>query len=189
MHTGLEGEITRILKRLDGEDRDAVANVLPLVYDELYRMATSQMVRERNDHTLQPTALVHEAYVRLASRKDARFNDRRHFYRTAAMVMRSILINHARDRKRLKRGGGAQKLPLDEAMAAFEERAVDLIALDEALTKLGEIDPRQSEMIELRFFGGLTIAETAEVLGVSERTVQADWALARAWLLREVSKE
>jgi len=189
VHTGLEGEITRILQRLDGQDRDAVADVLPLVYDELYRLAAGQMARERGDHTLQPTALVHEAYLRLAMRKDVCFNDRRHFYRTAAMVMRSILINHARDRKRLKRGGGARPLPLDEATAAFEERAIDLVALDEALTKLGEIDPRQSEMIELRFFGGLTIAETAEVLGVSERTVQADWTLARAWLLRAISKD
>ena len=190
METGLhQGEITRILQRLGDDDRDAIADVLPLVYEELHGLAVRQMSRERGDHTLQPTALVHEAYARLASRKDGRFNDSGHFYRTAAAVMRSILINHARDRKRIKRGGGAAKIPLDDAHAAFEERAIDLVALDEALDKLARLDSRQAEMIELRFFGGLTIDETAQVLGVSERTVQGDWALARAWLLREISAD
>ncbi|MHC5111658.1 MAG: ECF-type sigma factor [Planctomycetota bacterium] len=189
METGLQGEITRILQRFGNEDRNGIAEVVPLVYEELYRLAIGQMARERADHTLQPTALINEAFLRLSSRKDGRFNDRRHFYRTAALIMRSILINHARDRKRIKRGAGAAKLPLDDAHAAFEERAVDLLALDEALTKLAAVDARQAEMIELRFFGGLTIAETAEVLGVSERTVQGDWVLARAWLLREIRED
>ncbi len=147
VETGLQGEITRILQRMGDDDRDAIADVLPLVYEELYALAVSQMSRERGDHTLQPTALVHEAYVRLASRKDGRFNDSRHFYRTAAAVMRSILINHARDRKRIKRGGGAARIPLDDAHAAFEERAIDLVALDEALDKLARLDSRQAEMI------------------------------------------
>lgn len=175
-----------MLARLSAADRDAIVDLLPLVYDELHRVAVGQMCRERADHTLQPTALIHEAYMRLVSREDGRFKDRRHFYRTIAVVMRSILINYARDRKRIKRGGDVARLPLHEAHAAFEERAIDLIALDAALEKLASFDPRRAEMIELRFFGGLTIAETAEVLGVSERTVQGDWALARAWLRREM---
>lgn len=189
METGLQGEITRILQRLGDGDSEAIAGVLPLVYEELHGLAVSQMSYERTGHTFQPTALLHEAYVRLVTKNPGRFNDRRHFYHTAAAVMRSILINHARDRQRIKRGGGARRVPLDEAQAVFEERAIDLIALDQALYKLARLDPRRAEMVELRFFGGLTVAETAELLGMSERTVQGDWTLARAWLRREIGED
>ena len=187
METALPGDVTRLLRRLDAGDRDAVADLLPLVYHQLHSLAASYLRGERHGHTLQPTALVNEAWLRLANKEDPKWESRRHFYRAAAAVMRSILVNHARDRRRLKRGGQSKQVPLDEALLAFEERALDLIALDEALTKLEGIDPRQTDMIELRFFAGLTIKETAEALGVSPRTVDADWSLARAWLLREMS--
>lgn len=186
MEKPLPGEVTRVLQRLDAGDRDAVADLLPLVYSQLHALAEQQMVPERAGHTLQPTALVHEAYLKIAGKKQPHWNDRRHFYRAAAVVMRSILVNHARDRKRQKRGGEMEQVPWEEHFAAIEERAIDLIALDEALDKLEAIDHRQTEMIELRFFAGLSIRETAEVMGVSERTVNADWSLARAWLLGEM---
>ncbi len=185
----LPGDVTRILRRLEGGDRDAVADLLPLVYQELHRLADAHMDGERGDHTLQPTALLHEAYLRMVDRSRVQWNDRRHFMRAAAVVMRSILVNHARDRKRLKRGGGAVKMPLDETMTVFEERAIDLIALDEALEKLETIDPRKTGIIELRFFGGLSVRETADTLGISERTVEADWHMARSWLRREITRE
>jgi RNA polymerase sigma factor (TIGR02999 family) len=175
------------LGRLDAGDRDAIAELAPLVYNELHALAAHYLRHERNDHTLQPTALVNEAWLRLASREDPRWENRRHFYRAAAIVMRSILVNHARDRRRLKRGGQSKRVPLDDALLAFEDRAVDLIALDDALTKLALLDPRQIDIVELRFFAGLTIKETAETLGVSPRTVDADWSLARSWLQREMS--
>ena len=183
----LPGDVTRLLGRLDAGDRDAIAELAPLVYNELHALAVNYLRHERDDHTLQPTALVNEAWLRLASREDPRWENRRHFYRAAAIVMRSILVNHARDRRRLKRGGQSKRVPLDDALLAFEDRAVDLIALDDALTKLALLDPRQIDIVELRFFAGLTIKETAETLGVSPRTVDADWSLARSWLQREMS--
>jgi RNA polymerase sigma factor (TIGR02999 family) len=185
----LPGEVTRLLRRVDSGDREAINHLLPLVYGELRAMAGACLSGERRDHTLQPTALVNEAYLKLAAKDDPHWTDRRHFYRAAAVVMRSILINHARERRRQKRGGGEmKKIPLDDHLAVFEERALDLVALDEALEKLETIDARQTEMIELRFFAGLSIKEAAEVMGVSERTLQADWSLARAWLLREMDE-
>lgn len=180
-------EISRLLQRLEAGDGDVYAELLPLVYDELHAIAAGYLRRERAGHTLQPTALVNEAYLRLANRKSPAWKDREHFYRAAAAVMRSILVNHARDRRRLKRGGDVQRIPLDESLAAFEERAIDLLALDEALTRLAALDRRQSELVELRFFAGLELREIAEILGIAERTVQADWALARAWLRQELT--
>lgn len=181
----LPGEVTRLLQRVDAGDRQAVESLLPLVYDDLREIAAAQMRGERGSRTLQPTALVHEAWIRL-NRKPRRWTDRKHFFRAAAAVMRFILVDSARDRRRSKRGGGVPLAPLNEHLLAFEDRAFDLVALDDALQKLERIAPRQTDIIELRFFGGLTMSETAELLGVSERTVHADWRLARAWLLREI---
>jgi RNA polymerase sigma factor (TIGR02999 family) len=187
MKSTLPGEVTRVLRRLHEGDREAVRALIPLVYDELRTIAAAALVRERTGHTLQPTALVHEACMRLLGDEPGPWHDRRHFYRAAATVMRYILVNHARDRKRLKRGGGRQRLPLDDAMAVYEDRAIDLLALDEALVRLESVNARSVEVIELRFFAGLTIEETANVLGVSRRTVEVDWSHARAWLLREMT--
>ena len=183
----LPGEVTRLLKRVDDGDRNAVEELLPLVYDELRALAAGRLRYERSDHTLQPTALVHEAWLRLAEKSQPHWTDRKHFYRAAAVVMRCILVDHARARRRQKRGGATEPLPLDEHLAAFEERAIDLLALEEALQKLETIAPRQTDIIGLRFFVGLTSKETADTLGISERTAYADWSLARAWLLREIS--
>lgn len=182
----LPGEVTRLLRRIDGGDREAVGDLLPLVYDELRALAAARLTGERTDHTLQPTALVHEAWLRLNARSRSNWADRKHFFRAAAAVMRHILVDHARQRRRLKRGGGAESVPFDDQLAVFEERAIDLIALDEALSKLEAISPRQTDVIELRFFGGFTTKETADMLGVCERTAKADWSMARAWLLREI---
>lgn len=182
-------EVTRILATLSDGDRAAAAELLPVVYGELRALADRQLRKERIDHTLQATALVHEAYLRLVKGEPVTWENRGHFFRVAAAVMRHILVNHARDRGRLKRGGGRQKVPLDDAVAVFEERALDLVALDEALTRLAGYDVRPSRVVELRFFGGLTVDETAEVLGVSPRTVEGDWSTAKLWLLREISKE
>ena len=145
------------------------------------------MRRERSDHTLQTTALVHEAYVRLAGHQQAIVENRLHFFAIAAKVMRQILIDHARTRAYAKRGGGAQKLSLDEVAVLSDERADELVALDEALIELARIDPRQSQIVELRFFGGLTLEETGEFLKVSSDTVTRDWNMAKAWLYRQIN--
>lgn len=187
MASQLPADVTRILADLSDEDRSAMSRLLPLVYADLRRMADGLFRRERADHTLQPTALVHEAYLRLMNGSNAQWQNREHFFRAAAVVMRHILVNHARDRRRLKRGGAAGREPLDETVAAFEDRAVDLVALDEALQRLAALDARQASIVELRFFAGLTMPDVADLLNVSLRTVENDWALARAWLLREVS--
>ncbi|MHC4698114.1 MAG: sigma-70 family RNA polymerase sigma factor [Planctomycetota bacterium] len=189
MTTLAPSEVTRILATLSDGDRSAAAELLPLVYGELRVLADRYLRNERVDHTLQATALVHEAYLRLGKGEPVKWENRGHFFRVAAAVMRHILVNHARDRARLKRGGDRRKLPLDDAVAVFEERALDLVALDEALTRLAAFDTRLSRVVELRFFGGLTVDETAEVLGVSPRTVQAGWSTAKLWLLREISAE
>lgn len=184
----LPGDVTRALVRLRGEDQSRLAEMLPLVYGDLRRLAESYFRRERQDHTLQPTALVHEAYLRLMNGRDPPIGSREHFFRAAAVVMRHILVNHARDRQRLKRGGGGEREALDDALVAFEERAVDLVALDEALERLAELDRRQTQIVELRFFGGLSMPEVAEALDCPLRTVESEWALAKAWLLREVNR-
>jgi RNA polymerase sigma factor (TIGR02999 family) len=188
MNSASSEEVSRLLERLEEGDRGVYAELLPLVYDELHAIAEGYLRRERADHTLQPTALVNEAYLRIAKRETPAWKDRRHFYRAAAAVMRSILVNHARDRRRHKRGGEAQRVPLDESLAAFEERAIDLLALDDALNRLAALDRRQSELVELRFFAGLELGQIAEILGVAERTAQADWTLARAWLRNELAE-
>jgi RNA polymerase sigma factor (TIGR02999 family) len=169
-------------------DPAATGELFRLAYDELRRMAERCFTRERTGHTLQATALVHEACLRLMDAHPSAWNDTGHFFRTAATVMRHLLINHARDRRRQKRGGDVAVLPMDSVVVAWEARSLDLIAPDEALEKLSGLDARQAQLVELRFFAGLSKNEVAEVLGVSLRTAENDWALARSFLLREVKK-
>lgn len=163
--------------------------LLPVVYDELRSLASMFLGHERANHTLQPTALVHEAYMRLIGQRSVGWKDRAQFFAAAATVMRRILVDHARAQKALKRGGGRAQTPLDEAVAVFEERAVDLVALDEALSRLAEMDERKARVVELRFFGGLTVAETAKVVDAPLRTVEREWTLAKAWLKAELLRE
>jgi RNA polymerase sigma factor (TIGR02999 family) len=188
MDTRIPGEVTHLLRRASPSDRAALDELLPLVYRELHGLAQAKLRGDGQRHTLQPTALVNEAYLRLFGSKEKDWKDRKHFYRAAANAMRCILINHARDRRRQKRGGGAARVPLDDQMLLFEERALDLLDLEEALRVLEARDARQVDVVELRFFGGLTVRETAEVLGVSPRTVEDDWSFARAWLHRELTR-
>jgi RNA polymerase sigma factor (TIGR02999 family) len=180
-------EVTRLLRELGAGRSSAQAELLPLVYEELRRLARAYLRRERPDHTLQPTALVHEAYLRLARSQDEVWQDRAHFFGIAARLMRQILVNHAKAHDSAKRGGPARKLPLDEANAL--RQPPHLLALDEALQALARTHPRQSEVVELKFFGGLEAREIAEVLGVSEKTVLRDWNFAKLWLYRELSGE
>lgn len=161
---------------------------MPLVYDELRHLASRYLRHERSGHTLQTTALVHEAYIRLIDQRQVSWQNRAHFYGIAAQMMRRILVDHARGQQADKRGGGAQKLSLDEAIGLAQEREVDLIALDEALTTLATLDPQQSLIVEMRFFGGLSVEEVAEALSVSRSTIQRDWSMAKAWLLLQITR-
>ncbi len=162
---------------------------MPLVYDELRRLARYYLSRERSDHTLQSTALVHEAYLRLAGENAPQWQNRAHFFGIAAHIMRQILVEHARGRSAAKRGGGACRLTLDDAIALPRQLDVDVVALDKALDELSEMDAQQGRIVELRFFGGLTIEDTSEVLGISPATVKRDWVTARAWLYRAMTGE
>ncbi len=186
MATSQPSDVTRILARLADGDPQAEGELYPLVYGELRRLAAGQLRGERRHHTLQPTALVHEAYLRLVEQRKARWTDRAYFFGVAATMMRRILVNHAKARKARKRGGDRHKVPLDEVLVYAEERCVDVEALDEALTKLAVRDHRRAKVVELRFFGGLAVDETAEVLGIASRTVKEDWRIARAWLYSEL---
>jgi len=179
-------EITRLLLAWNAGEPGALDELTPLVYEELRRMAQSALGVERRDHTLQSTALVHETYLRLIDQKQVRWQNRAHFFALAARLMRRILVDHARSHGASKRGGG-HRLALEEAHARSEPRDVDLIALDHALQRLAELDPRQSRLVELRFFGGLTIAETAEVMGISPATVKREWEMAKAWLYGQLA--
>lgn len=181
-------EITQLLLAWSDGDETAQEKLVPLVYDELRRLARRYMARERGDHTLQTTALVNEAYLRLIHTKDMRWQSRAHFFAVSANVMRRILVDLARERGNLKHGGGARRVSLDEAMVVAPERGADLLALDQALDRLAALSTRQSRVVELRYFGGLNQEEIAEVLKVSLRTVQSDWRLARTWLYRELSR-
>ena len=181
-------EVTSLLIDWSNGDKAALDKLVPLIHEELRRLARHYMSRERLDHTLQTTALVNEAYLRLVNRKSVHWQNRAHFFAIAAQVMRSILVDHARAHAYQKRGGGARKIELDEAMIVSQERAAEVVALDEALTELAAFDPQQSRIVELRFFGGLTIEETAEVLNISPATVKREWGTAKAWLYRELSK-
>ena len=179
-------EITQLLVDWRNGDPAGFDKLYSLVYDELHYLASRYMRRERADHTLQTTALVHEAYVRLVRQSDATLNDRTHFFAVAAKVMRQILIDHARSRNFDKRGGNAQKISLEEAAIISDERAEELIILDRALVELEKIDPRQSQIVELRYFGGMTLAETGDFLQISADTVTRDWNVAKAWLYRQI---
>lgn len=182
-------DVTQLLKQWSGGDRDALEQLLPLVYRELHLLAERYLRRERSDHTLQATALVHEAYLKLIDQREVRWQNRAHFFGVAAQAMRRILVDHARSHMAAKRGSGGVKLSLDEALVVSDERAEELVALDEALTRLAEVDPQKSRIVELRFFGGLSIEETAEVLGVGTATVIRHWRMARAWLYEQVQKQ
>jgi RNA polymerase sigma factor (TIGR02999 family) len=194
--SGVPDEVTQLLKRWSQGDEAALARMLPLVYDELRRMAHRHLQRERVGHTLQRTGLVHEAYLRLAQQGPLQWKSRAHFFGWASTLMRHILIDHARSRQSAKRGGGAALLSLDAmqdstggvAEASAPEDSLDLIALDHALKRLEQLDPQQSRVVELRFFGGLSVVETAEALEISAATVKREWATARAWLLREMGR-
>ena len=178
--------MTQLLIAWGDGDREALHKLLPLVYEELHRMAHRYMGRESEGHTLQTSALVNEAYLRLIDQKDVRWQNRAHFFGIAANIMRRILVDYARARKYQKRGSGARPAEIDETMIVSPERADEVVAIDEALVLLAKIDPRKSRLVELRFFGGLSIEETAEVLQVSPGTVMRDWTLAKAWLRREI---
>ena len=182
------GEVTQLLVDWTGGNKAALDQLMPLVYKELRRLARHYLRKERHNHTLQSAALVNEAYVRLVDYSNLRWQDRAQFFGLAAQLMRRILIDHARKHHFAKRGGGARNVSLDEAAVLSEERASDLVALDDALRSLAEMDPRKSQVVELRFFGGLNIEETAEVLNISSMTVQREWRWAKAYLHREISK-
>lgn len=169
-------------------DKAALDQLIPMVYEELKRLARYHMRRERAGHTLQTSALVNEAYLRLVDYKRMRWQDRAHFLGVAAQAMRRILVDHARKRQYAKRGGAGLKVSLDEASEMAEQKATDLVALDDALMSLESLDARKSRIVELRYFGGLKIEETAEVMGISPATVQREWSTARIWLHREVSR-
>ena len=176
-------QVTELLIDWSNGHQEALTDLMPLVYDELRRLANHYLRRERPDHTLQPTALVNEAYLRLVDQTGVGWQDRAHFFGIAANSMRQILINHAHSHRAAKRGGTAFKLSLDEAAGLSQTREdVDLVALDEALSRLAVLDPQQARIVELRFFGGLTIEETAEVLRISPATVKREWTTAKAWL-------
>lgn len=181
--------ITRMLNEWSNGDPNVLDNLMPLIYDELRRQANSYLRHENPNHTLQATALIHETYLRLIDQREAHFNSRSHFFAIAANMMRRILVDHARTKHRDKRGGNAETLPLDEAInVAQKESGVDLVALDQALNRLEEMDERQARVVELRYFSGLSLEETAEALKISRTTVAQDWALAKAWLYRELSQ-
>ena len=180
-------DVTQLLESWSSGDRQALEKLLPLVYDELHRLAQRYLRRERPDHTLQSTALVHEAYLKMVDQKNVRWQNRAHFFGVAAQSIRHILVDHARSHRAAKRGAGAAKLSLDEAIGVPETHEVDLLALDQALEGLAALDPQQGRIVELRFFGGLSIEETAEVLHISPATVKRDWVMAKAWLYQNLA--
>ena len=181
-------DVTILLQAWSEGDESAPEKLAPLIYEELRRLARRSMRRENPGHTLETGALLNEAYLRLADWKNARWTNRAHFYGVAAQIMRRVLVDHARSRDYQKRGGGVRHVSLDEAVVMSPETSPDLIALDEALKRLAEIDPRKSKVVELRFFGGLSVEETAAVLEVSPFTVIRDWNFAKSWLHREIKK-
>lgn len=182
-------QVTNLLQRWREGNREALDALLPLVYDELRRVAHHHLKNERPDHTLQSTALVQEAYFRLIGQDFPAWEGRSHFFAIAAQLMRQILVDYARRHRASKRGSGACMLTLDEVVALPQRKGVDVVALNDALETLAELDPRQSRIVELRFFAGLSLEETSEVLGIGTATVQRDWTAARAWLHREISRK
>jgi RNA polymerase sigma-70 factor, ECF subfamily len=185
--TSPQKSVTQLLIEWRDGDETALDRLIPIVYDEMRRLARYYMRRERREHTLQTTALINEAYIRLVDHKGMRWQNRAHFYAVAAQAMRRVLVDHARSRHYEKRGGGARIVELDEAAAVAYEQAAEMVALDGALKDLAALDPRQSKTVELRYFGGMSVEETAEVLGVSPVTVMRDWRAAKAYLLGAIS--
>ncbi len=181
-------QVTQLLRAWSEGDTDALAQLTPLVYDELYRRARWHMAREQAGHTLQATALVNEIYVRMVDLRRVSWRDRAHFFALSSRMIRQILIDAARTKHALKRGGESPHVPIDDALLVSEQPRADIVALDDALNRLATIDPRKSQVVELRFFGGLDIEETSEVLHVSPETVKRDWRLAKAWLRRELTR-
>jgi RNA polymerase sigma-70 factor (ECF subfamily) len=189
MDTPQQRELTGLLQAWCEGDPEALERLVPRVEKELHRLAGQHMAGERRNHPLQTTALINEAYIRLIGWKNVRWQNRAHFFSVAAQIMRRVLVDYARARRRTKRGGEAFETTLDEGCAFQKERSRDLIAIDEALTRLAEIDPRKSRIVELRFFGGLSEEEVALVLQITDRTVRREWRLARAWLYSEITGE
>jgi RNA polymerase sigma-70 factor, ECF subfamily len=181
-------DVTLLLSALTRGDAGAESKLIPVVYEELRRLAGSYMRRERVDHTLQATALVHEAYLKLVEQRSVNWQSRAHFFGVAAQLMRRILIDHARGHTRQKRGGEQQKISLDEAFVFSEQQADELLAVDDSLNLLAKIDPRQAKVVEMRFFGGLSVEEGAEALGISPKTVKRDWSVAKAWLYADLKE-
>ncbi len=181
-------DVTGLLKEWTHGDRDALDRLMPLVYEELRRVARHYLRSERPDHTLQSMGLVHEAFLRLIGQKSVHWQNRAHFFAIASQMMRRILVDHARKRHAIKRDAVVYRLSVAEGVVAAEEQELDLLALDDAMTGLAALDPRQSRIVELRFFGGLTVDETAEVTGVSPATVKREWATAKLWLRHEISR-
>ena len=179
--------ITALLNGYSRGDKEALDRLMPIVYDELRRQAARYLRREKAGHTLQTTALIHEAYVRLVDQRNVQWQNRAHFFGIAAQLMRRILVDHARAKKRVKRGGSGVRVSLGEATVAVKGQDLDVVALDQALERLAQIDEQQSRVVELRFFSGLSVEETAEVMGISKATVKRDWSMAKAWLHRELS--
>jgi RNA polymerase sigma factor (TIGR02999 family) len=182
-------DVTRLLDDLSAGKEHALDELLPLVYRELRRRAASYLRRERQNHTLQPTALVNEAFLKLVEQRNVRWQNRAHFFGIAAQAMRRILVDHARTHGRVKRGGASPQVTLDEAMIAAESRSIDLLALDEALERLSALDERQARVVELRFFGGMSVEETAEVLHISPATIKREWSMAKAWLHAQLNAQ
>lgn len=188
VQNGSPRQVTDLLVRWRAGDREALDALMPLVYEELRRLARHYLRQERPDHTLQSTALVHEAYVRLVGQNPPEWKSRAHFFGVAARLMRQILVDHARTNRAAKRGGNSLTLSLNEAVAGSPGKNLDILALDSALNNLAQLNPQQSEIVELRFFSGLSIEDTSEVLGVSPATVKRSWTTARAWLFREMNR-
>ncbi|MGH9760134.1 MAG: sigma-70 family RNA polymerase sigma factor [Blastocatellia bacterium] len=180
------GDVTQLLIDWSGGDQTALEKLMPIVYGELRRLASNYLRKERQGHTLQTSDLVNEAYLRLVDYKNLEWRNRAQFFAVAAQAMRRILVDYARKRRYAKRGGGTLAVPLDDSAVLSRERSADLVALDDALNTLASVDPRKSRIVELRFFAGLNIEETAEVLGVSPGTVMRDWTIAKGWLYREM---
>jgi len=189
MTTHSRKDVTALLVDWSEGDQEALNELMPLVYDELHRLASRYLRRERADHTLQTTALVHEAYLKLVDQSDANLRNRVQFFSAAANVMRHVLVDYARRRKASKRGRDQPRLSLDKAVISSEESDVDLLDLNEALNKLASIDAQQGRVVELRVFGGCTVEETAEALGISPRTVKREWSMAKAWLHRQLNNK
>jgi RNA polymerase sigma factor (TIGR02999 family) len=186
METPPAKPVTRLLQKWSEGDQEALNELMPLVYDELRQLARQRLRHERPGHTLQPTALVHEAYLKLVDQRRTRWQNRAHFFAVAAQLIRRILVDYARRHAASKRGGGAAALTLDAMLEPAVQREMSVVALDDTLTRLASLDARQARLVELRFFGGLDVEETAEVLGISSATVKREWRTAKAWLYREL---